>query len=73
MYLVMVISAVILALILIGVVLIRESKGGGLSTTNDRIIRFRSVRETVTILEKTTWYLAALLVVISVLCEYSYD
>lgn len=66
----MVISAVILALILIVVVLIQESKGGGLSTKNDRIIRFRSVRETVTILEKTTWYLAALLVVISVLCAH---
>lgn len=71
MYTLLVIGLVLIALLMILIVLIQESKGGGLSSEVDRKIRFASVKQTTTFLEKTTWVLAVLIVIISVMIAYT--
>jgi preprotein translocase subunit SecG len=55
---------------MIGIVLIQESKGGGLASQFSGYNQIGGVRKTTDFIEKTTWGLAACMVFISVLCAY---
>ncbi len=70
MYTLLVIVIVIIAILMIGIVLIQESKGGGLASNVASGNQVLGVRKTTDVVEKTTWILAALMVVISVVCAY---
>ena len=70
MYTLFVILIVIAALLMIGIVLIQESKGGGLASNFSSYNQIGGVRKTTDFIEKTTWGLAAAMVVISVACAY---
>ena len=70
MYTLFVILIVIAALLMIGIVLIQESKGGGLASNFSSYNQIGGVRKTTDFIEKTTWGLAAAMVVLSVACAY---
>jgi preprotein translocase subunit SecG len=70
MYTLLVILIVIAALLMIGIVLIQESKGGGLASNFSTYNQIGGVRKTTDFIEKTTWGLAIAMVVISVACAY---
>ena len=70
MYTLLVILIVVAALLMIGIVLIQESKGGGLASNFSTYNQIGGVRKTTDFIEKTTWGLAAAMVIISVLCAY---
>ncbi len=70
MYTLLVIIIVIIAVLMIGIVLIQESKGGGLASNLSGGNQVLGVRKTTDVVEKATWVLAALMVVISVICAY---
>jgi preprotein translocase subunit SecG len=70
MYTLFVILIVIAALFMIGIVLIQESKGGGLASNFATYNQIGGVRKTTDFIEKTTWGLAIAMVVISVACAY---
>ncbi len=55
---------------MIGIVLIQESKGGGLSAGFSTGNQLLGVRKTTDFIEKATWALAGAMVVISVICAY---
>lgn len=66
MYSVFVILAVIVAILLTLIVLIQESKGGGLASDYTSANALAGVRKTADFIEKATWSLAALLVIFSI-------
>ncbi len=66
MYSLFVILAVITGILLAFIVLIQESKGGGLASSFASSNQIMGVRKTTDVVEKATWTLAALLVVFSV-------
>lgn len=70
MYTLFVIIIVIASVLMIGVVMIQESKGGGLASNFSSYNQIGGVRKTTDIVEKTTWGLAIAMVVISVACAY---
>ncbi|MCM1078547.1 MAG: preprotein translocase subunit SecG [Bacteroidales bacterium] len=70
MYTLFVILIVIVALLMIGIVLIQESKGGGLSTGFSSGNAMLGVRKTTDFIEKATWAFAGAMVVLSILCAY---
>ena len=70
MYTLFVILIVIAAFLMIGIVLIQESKGGGLASNFSSSNAIMGVRKTTDFIEKTTWGLAAAMVVLSVVCAY---
>lgn len=70
MYTLLVILIVLTALLMVGIVLIQESKGAGLASQLGEIQRQVGVRKTTDVVERTTWILAGILVVISVACSY---
>ena len=70
MYTLFVILIVIAALLMIGVVLIQESKGGGLSSNFSSSNAIMGVRKTTDFVEKATWGLAIAMVVISISISY---
>lgn len=70
LYALFVILIVIAALLMIGIVLIQESKGGGLASNFSSYNQIGGVRKTTDFIEKTTWSLAAVMVVISIVCAY---
>lgn len=70
MYTLFVILIVIAAVLMIGIVLIQESKGGGLSSSFAGYNQVAGVRKTTDFIEKATWSLAAVMVVISVACAW---
>lgn len=70
MYTLFVILIVIAAILMIGIVLIQESKGGGLSTGFASGNAVLGVRKTTDFIEKATWGLAIAMVVFSVVCAY---
>lgn len=71
MYSLFVILAVITAVLLAFVVLIQESKGGGLASSFAASNQIMGVRKTTDVVEKATWTLAVLLVVFSVLSVFA--
>jgi preprotein translocase subunit SecG len=70
MYTLFVILIVLVSFCMIGIVLIQESKGGGLASAFSSANSSFGVRQTTNFIEKTTWTLAAAMVVISVFCAY---
>jgi len=70
MYTLFVILIVIAAVLMIGIVLIQESKGGGLSSSFAGYNQVAGVRKTTDFIEKATWGLAAAMVVISIACAW---
>ena len=70
MYTLFVIFIVIAAVLMIGIVLIQESKGGGLASNFSSYNQIGGVRKTTDFIEKTTWGLAAAMVIISVACAW---
>ena len=68
MYTLFVIFILIAALLMIGIVLIQESKGGGLSSNFASYNQIGGVRKTTDFIEKATWGLAVAMVVFSVAC-----
>lgn len=66
MFQLFVILAVVAAVLLTGIVLIQESKGGGLASNFSGMNALAGVRKTTDVVEKLTWALAAALVVCSI-------
>src|SRR5574344_995064 len=70
MYTLFVILIVLAALLMIGIVLIQESKGGGLASGFSSANSVAGVRQTTQFIEQATWALAAAMVIISIACAY---
>ena len=70
MYLLFIGLIVVAALLLCFVVLIQNSKGGGLASSFASSNQIMGVRKTTDFIEKLTWGLAGFMVVISVACAY---
>ena len=70
LYTLFVILIVVASVLMIGIVLIQESKGGGLASNFASYNQIGGVRKTTDFIEKTTWGLAAFMVVFSVACAY---
>ena len=70
MYTLLVIMVVLLSVLMIGIVLIQESKGGGLASTFSDYKRIIGVRKSASVVERTTWILAGMIVLICVVCSY---
>ena len=70
MYTLLVILIVLAALLMIGIVLIQESKGGGLASGFASANSLAGVRQTTNFVEKATWTLAAAMVVCSIACAW---
>lgn len=59
------------SLLMIFIVLIQESKGGGLASNFSSSNAIMGVRKTTDFIEKATWGLAAAMVVFSIVCAYT--
>ncbi len=70
MYLLFVILMVIAAILMCFIVLIQNSKGGGLASGFSSSNAIMGVRKTTDFLEKATWGLAAFMVVMSIATAY---
>ncbi|MEG1581395.1 MAG: preprotein translocase subunit SecG [Bacteroidaceae bacterium] len=70
MYTVLIVLAVIASILMCFIVLIQESKGGGLASGFSSSNQIMGVRKTTDIIEKATWTLAIVLVVLSVASSY---
>ena len=71
MYLLFVTLIVLAALLMCFVVLIQNSKGGGLSSSFAASNQIMGVRKTTDFIEKLTWGLAAFIVAVSILAAYA--
>ncbi len=69
-YTLFVVLIVLVAIMMIFIVLIQESKGGGLASNFSSTNSIMGVRKTTDIIEKLTWGLAGAMVVISIVCAY---
>ena len=69
-YTLFVIFIVIASLLMIGIVLIQESKGGGLASNFSSSNAILGVRKTTDFVEKATWGLAITMVVLSIVCAH---
>ena len=70
MYLLFIGLIVVAALLLCFVVMIQNSKGGGLASSFASSNQIMGVRKTTDFIEKLTWGLAGFIVVISIACAY---
>lgn len=70
MYTLLIVLIVLAALLMVGVVLIQESKGGGLSSQFGDIKKYVGIRKTTDFVERTAWNLAGIMVVICVACSF---
>ena len=68
MYLLLIVLIVIAAVLMCGIVLIQNSKGGGLASSFASSNQIMGVRKTTDFLEKATWTLA---IVIAAFCVFS--
>lgn len=71
MHVVIIVLTVIVAILLIGIVLIQKSKGGGLSSQFGGANSVMGVRQTNTFLEKTTWTLVSCLAILSIISAFT--
>ena len=71
MYLLCVSLIILVSVLMCLIVLVQNSKGGGLAAGFASSNQIMGVRKTTDFLEKATWTLAALMVIISVLAAYS--
>ena len=69
-YFLFVIFIVIASILMIGIVLIQESKGGGLASNFSSSNAIMGVRKTTDFVEKATWGLAIAMVLFSIVCAY---
>ena len=70
MYLLLIILMVIASVLMCFIVLIQNSKGGGLASGFSSSNQIMGVRKTTDFLEKTTWGLAAFMVIMSIASAY---
>ena len=70
MYNIIAILITIASILLIGVILIQKSKGGGLAANVNNYNQFMGVRKTTDFVEKATWGLAAFICVMSILTAF---
>ena len=68
MYLLFIVLIVLVSILMCGIVLIQNSKGGGLASSFASSNQIMGVRKTTDFLEKATWTLAG---VIAALCVFS--
>lgn len=66
MYTLIIVLVIIASVLMCGIVLIQESKGGGLASSFSANNQIMGVRKTTDFLEKATWTLAICMVVLSV-------
>ncbi|MBP3789308.1 MAG: preprotein translocase subunit SecG [Prevotella sp.] len=71
LYTLFVIFILIVSALMILIVLMQESKGGGLAQNFSSYNQIAGVRQTTDLIEKMTFGLAAVMVVLSVLCTFS--
>ena len=71
MYTFFVVLIVLVSLLMIGIVLIQESKGGGLASNFSASNAIMGVRKTTDFIEKATWGLAIAMVLFSIVCAYT--
>lgn len=71
MYVFLIVLFVLASILMCLIVLIQNSKGGGLASGFASSNQIMGVRKTTDFLEKTTWTLAAFLVILSVACAYA--
>ena len=71
MYLLCIVLFVIVSVLMCGIVLIQNSKGGGLASSFASSNQIMGVRKTTDFLEKATWALAIAIAVLSILAAYS--
>lgn len=71
MFLLLIILMVIASVLMCFIVLVQNSKGGGLSSGFSSSNQIMGVRKTTDFLEKATWTLAAVLVVFSIASAYT--
>ena len=73
MFNVLVILIVIASILMIGIVLIQKSKGGGLASNFASSNQIMGVRKTNSFVEKATWTLATVICVLSILSAFFVD
>jgi len=66
MYLLITIVAIIVCVLLVLIVLVQNSKGGGLAANFQGSTQIMGVRRTTDFLEKSTWTMAGILMVLSI-------
>lgn len=66
MYTLIIVLVILASLLMIGIVLIQESKGGGLASGFSSSNQIMGVRKTTDFLEKATWGLAIAMVILSI-------
>lgn len=71
MYIFLSILIVLACVLLIGVVLIQKSKGGGLASDYSQGNQFLGYKKTTDFIEKATWSLAVFICVISILASFT--
>lgn len=69
-YTLFVILIILASILMVFIVLIQESKGGGLASNFSSTNSIMGVRKTTDFVEKLTWGLAAAMVILSVACAY---
>ena len=70
MYQVLAVLIAIASILLIGVILIQKSKGGGLAANVNNYNQFMGVRKTTDFVEKATWGLAGFICVLSIVSAF---
>ena len=70
MYSLIIVLVILASLLMVGIVLIQESKGGGLASSFASSNQIMGVRKTTDILEKTTWTLIASIAILSIITAY---
>ncbi len=70
MYIFLAILILLASVLLIGVVLIQKSKGGGLASNFSSSNQFMGVRKTTDFVEKATWTLAIVICVLSIISSF---
>ena len=71
MYLLLIVLIVIAAVLMCGIVLIQNSKGGGLASSFASSNQIMGVRKTTDFLEKATWTLAIIIAALSVAAAWT--
>ncbi len=67
MYTFLVVLVILVSILMCGIVLIQESKGGGLASSFSSSNQIMGVKKTTDFLEKATWTLAITMVVLSII------
>ncbi|MBO7266755.1 MAG: preprotein translocase subunit SecG [Bacteroidaceae bacterium] len=71
MYLLCIVLIVIVSVLMCGIVLIQNSKGGGLASSFASSNQIMGVRKTTDFLEKATWTLAIAIALLSILATHT--